>query len=233
MTPHTDLLGQLRRQWHHVAHDESSRLAFERLRGAHPALDLSGLHDLGDVVDALETRSALSVLERAALVRVLLEGADDVTTRRALLQTLLPGVVSVCRQLRFGEGIVRDPGETMAVALGLATELLIDWSGQSRQFAAPDLLSALRGRLRRYLMKEKAVLGSLSLFDEGDEPAADASSLETRLASLRGSEYDRLVRLTYARVFEGRSLRDLAREDHCAPSSLQAELQRFAVRFLL
>jgi hypothetical protein len=46
-------------------------------------------------------------------------------------------------------------------------------------------------------------------------------------------EHGRLVRLTYARVFEGRSLRELAAHDHSAPVALQSELQRFAVRYLL
>jgi hypothetical protein len=142
-------------------------------------------------------------------------------------------VVSVCRQLRFGDGIIEEPSETLAMAISLLSELLIDWAGQSRQYAAPDLLSALRGRLRRWLLKEKEAIKRLSAFDAVERPADESSPLLSRLQSLRGGEHDRLVRLTYARVFEGRSLRELAARDHSALVSLQSELQHFAVRFLL
>jgi hypothetical protein len=149
------------------------------------------------------------------------------------LQTLIPGIVSVCRQLRFGDGIVEDASETVGVALGLASELLTDWAGQSRQYAAPDILSALRGRLRRWLLKEKAARRAISNFDQHDEPASEASPLLARLHSFRDSKYDRIARLTYARVYEGRSLREVAAQDHSAPATLQKELQHFAVRFLI
>jgi hypothetical protein len=229
----TDLLGQLRREWPHIGRTRGARTAFERVRDRHPDVALAGRHDLCDVVDALEIRGGLSAIERAELVRALLIEAGDPLVHRTLLQTLLPGIVSVCRQLRFGDGIVRDPSETLGMAVSFASELLSDWAGQSRQYCAPDILSALRGRLRRWLMKEKAALRSVSAFDQVDEPCATSSPLLARLESYRGGQYDRIARLTYARVFEGRSLRDLAHDDHTAPSSLQAELQHFAIRFLI
>ncbi len=233
MTTNTDLLGQLRREWLRAGRTSESREALDLLRSRHGDLDLAGLDDLCDVVSTLEVRGGRDVLERAAIVRALLEEAQHPLLRRTLLQTMIPGIVSVCRQLRFGDGIIHDPSETVAMALGLASELIVDWAGESRQFAAPDILSALRGRLRRWLLKEKAALRSLSTYAQDDEPAQQTSPLETRLNSYRGSQYDRMARLTYARVFEGRSLRELARDDHSAPSSLQAELQRFALRFLI
>jgi hypothetical protein len=82
-------------------------------------------------------------------------------------------------------------------------------------------------------MKEKAAACSVSAYDQVDEASTTASPLLSRLESYRGGQYDRIARLTYARVFEGRSLRELAHDDHCAPSSLQAELQHFAIRFLI
>jgi hypothetical protein len=189
--------------------------------------------DLCDVVDALELRGGRNALERAEIVRALLEEAGDPMIHRALLQTLIPGIVSVCRQLRFGDGIIRDPSETLGTAMALASELLTDWAGQSRQYCAPDILSALRGRLRRWLLKEKAALRTLAQFDTVDEPAETSSPLMARLDSYRGSQFERIARITYARVFEGRSLRELAQDDHSAPSSLQAELQHFAIKYLI
>jgi hypothetical protein len=233
MTLKNDLLGQIRYEWLHVGHSNRARTAMAVLAQRHQDLDLGGLCDLYDVVALLETRGGRTVLERAEIVRALLEEAGDPEIHRALLQTLIPGIVSVCRQLRFGDGIVEDASETVGVALGLASELLTDWAGQSRQYAAPDILSALRGRLRRWLLKEKAARRSTSYFEHHDEPAVEASPLLARLHSFRGSQYDRIARLTYARVFEGRSLRDVAAQDHSAPATLQKELQHFAVRFLI
>ncbi len=233
MTIKIDLLGNLRLEWRRVGRSPSARAACQRLASRYPDLDLGQLTDLVDVVALLETRGGRNVLERARIVRALLLEASDPDIHRALLQTLLPGVVSVCRQLRFGAGIIDEPSETLAMAVSLLSELLVDWAGQSRQYAAPDLLSALRGRLRRWLLKEKAALRSVSRFDHVDEAADESSPLLTRLENLRGGEHDRLARLTYARVFEGRSLRELAQHDHSAPVSLQSELQHFAVRYLL
>ncbi len=233
MTLTNDLLGQMRYEWQHVGHAPPARAAMASLAEGHQHLDLGSLRDLYDVVSLLEARGGRNVLERAEIVRALLEEAGDPQIHRALLQTLIPGIVSVCRQLRFGDGIVDDPSETMGVALGLASELLTDWAGQSRQYAAPDILSALRGRLRRWLLKEKAARRAISHFDQHDEPASEASPLLARLHSFRGSQYDRIARLTYARVYEGRSLREVAAQDHSAPATLQKELQHFAVRFLI
>jgi hypothetical protein len=233
MTSTTDLLGQLRREWQHVGRSRRAREACERLASRHSTLGLESMVDLCDVVDALELRGGRTALERAEIVRALLEEANDPMIHRALLQTLIPGIVSVCRQLRFGDGIIRDPSETLGTAMALASELLVDWAGQSRQYCAPDILSALRGRLRRWLLKEKSAMRTLAQFDAIDEPAEAASPLLARLDSYRGSQYERIARITYARVFEGRSLRELAQDDHSAPSSLQAELQHFAIRFLI
>ncbi len=229
----TDLLTDLRLEWRRVGRRPSARAATRRLDERYPALDLGAQDDLHDVVALLESRSRRNVIERAEIVRALLQEASDPDIHRALLQTLLPGVVSVCRQLRFGEGIVEEANETLSVAISLLSELLVDWAGQSRQYAAPDVLSALRGRLRRWLLKEKEARRALTAIDVTERPAPEGSSLITRLENLRGGEHDRLARLTYARVFEGRSLRELAANDHSAPVSLQSELQIFARRHLL
>jgi hypothetical protein len=233
MTTKIDLLGNMRLEWRREGRRPSARESCQRLSARYPDLHLESQIDLYDVVALCESQSGRNVLERAEIVRAMLTEASDPDIHRALLQTLLPGVVSVCRQLRFGDGIIADASETLAMAISLLSELLVDWAGQSRQYAAPDLLSALRGRLRRWLLKEKEALRNLSHYEQADKPAEEASPLLTRLESLRGGEHDRLVRLTYARVFEGRSLRELATNDHSAPVTLQSELQHFAIRFLL
>jgi hypothetical protein len=232
MTTKLDLLHNLRHEWRWIGRRPSAREATRRLDERHPHLRLGDQQDLCDVVDLCESRSGRNVVERAQIVRALLEEASDPDTHRALLQTLLPGVVSVCRQLRFGEGIIDEPSDALAMAISLLSELLVDWAGQSRAYAAPDLLSALRGRVRRWMLKEKDARHTVANFELVDRAAEDASPLLTRLESLR-VDHDRLVRLTFARVFEGRSLRELAADDHSAPVALQSELQHFAVRYLL
>jgi hypothetical protein len=232
MNSHFDILTNLREEWRWIGRRPSARAALRRLDQRHPHLHLGEQHDLCDVVGLCETRGGRTVLERAEIVRALLEEATDPDVHRALLQTLLPGVVSVCRQLRFGEGVVDEPSEMVSVAISLLSELLIDWAGQSRTYAAPDVLSALRGRLRRWMLKEKDARRRVAAFDPPERAGRESSPLLTRLEFLR-DEHERLVRLTYQRVFEGRSLHELAAADHSAPAALQSELQGFAIRFLL
>ena len=233
MSNHTDVLGQMRSEWRYVGRTSHARASLDSFRSSHPDLPLDGARDLRDVVGALEVSSGRTVIERAAIVRALLESAIDPEIHRALLQTLIPGVVSICRQLRFGDGIVDDPSEAVAMALSFTSDVINDWSGESRQYAAPDILSAARGRLRRWLMKEKEARRLVATHDQIEMVANDASPLLTRLQNLRGGQYDRLAALTYARVFEGRSLRDVATDDHSSPASLQQELRHFAIKFLL
>jgi hypothetical protein len=233
MSEHTDVLGQMRNEWQYVGRTPRARASLEALRSAHPELALEGARDLRDVVCVLEARSGRTVIERAAIIQALLESAVDPELHRTLLQTLIPGIVSACRQLRFGDGIIDDPSETVAMALSLTSDVVSDWCGESRQYAAPDILSAVRGRLRRWLLKEKQARRLVTMLDQVDVAAYESSPLLTRLQNLRGGQYDRLASLTYARVFEGRSLHDVATHDHSSPASLQKELQRFAINFLL
>lgn len=233
MTTTPDLLSSLRADWRRYGASHAARDSARAFAQRHDGLDLDFVEDLVDVVALLESRGPRKVLDRARLVRALLEDARDPLIHRALLQTLLPGIVSVCRQLRFGNGIIDDPSETLAVAVTLAGELLSDWAGQSRPYAAPDLLSALRGRLRRYLLKEKEARRALTGSAAIDFASPAASTLETRLEQLCGTTHERLARLTYARVFEGIPLKVLAAHDHSAPASLQDELRLFAIRHLI
>ncbi|MEI6710481.1 MAG: hypothetical protein WCL17_05830 [Actinomycetota bacterium] len=233
MTHNTDYLGQLRRDWLRTGHTPSAQRAFGLLRARWPELPLAGLEDLGDVVESLERRSGLTMLQKAEVLKALLVEARDPEVSRALLQTLLPGIISTCRQLKFGEGVVSDPSEMLGVAIASCAELIHDWAGQSRQYCAPDLLSALRGRLRRWMLKEKDAARSVQAAQSAGEPSTLPSGLLTRLETMANGPHERMVRLTYQRVFEGRSLRDLAKSDRSAPQALQIELQNFARRYLL
>jgi len=232
MTFTTDILQQLRRDWDYRSRSRDSRRALRRLDEAHPDLDLTTAEDMSGVLAFLEARSGRSVLEKARILQALLIEADDEFLRRALLQTLLPGIVSTCRQLRFGDGIIDDPSETLGVAIALCAELLVEWAGQSRPYAGPDVLSALRGRLRRWLLKEKSALESSASFNEELFLGSNESHLMTRL-EMAAVHDPRLAHLAYARIFDDAPLKSLAAADHSSVGTLRLELERFALRELL
>ena len=77
MTHNTDYLGQLRRDWLRTGHTPSSQRAFGMLASRWPALPLAGMSDLGDVVESLERRSGLGMLEKAEVLKALLIEAHD------------------------------------------------------------------------------------------------------------------------------------------------------------
>ncbi len=233
MTANHDLLGQMRTQWRRLGRSCAAQASARGFVERHSELALDGVDDLCDLVFALEARSGRSVEQRAAIVAAMLVDAKDSQIHRALLQTLLPGIVSVCRQLQFGRGIVEDPSLALDEAISMASELLVDWAGQQRPYALPDLLSALRGRLRRWLLKEKAARANSDVDVSAVASRSEDNGLITRLSGYCGGPHERLARLTYARVFEGQPWRDLAKADHSAPGALQQELQQFATRFLL
>ena len=229
-----DLLNKLRDEWTTLGYSLASRQTTSRLRDRYPDAPWRDAEALGDVLYRLERGGGLNVEERSELVTILLLEAGDPTVHRALLQTLLPGMISVCRQLQFGRGIIRTPSLVVNEAIGLLADLIRDWAGQRRTYAAPDLMSALRGRLRRWLLREKEFWSRRA----GDVPATavapETSTLLARLELLaQHDNYARLARLTHERVFAGVPLYQLARAEGTSPTSLQQELQQFAREHLL
>ena len=134
--------------------------------------------------------------------------------------------------MRFGDGIIDDPSETLGVAIALCAELLVEWAGQDRPYAGPDILSALRGRLRRWLLKEKAVQRGCAPLADETTLATGESHLMTRLAMAAEND-PRLAQLAYARIFDDAPLKALAAADQSSVATLRLELERFALRELL
>lgn len=232
MTSSHDLLDQLRREWRRHGRTPAAQRAAETFRDHHPTLALHGVLDLCDLVAALDRHGGRTVDERAAIVAALLSDARDPQLHRALLQTLLPGVVSVCRQLRFGDGVVERPSDLTDEAIVVCSELLQQWAGQVRPYAGPDVLSALRGRLRRWLLKEKASRQSVNAVDT-DRAANDDDGILRELRAQLDGEHAATAALVYARVYEDTPLRVLAQRASMSPTALQGELRQFALQFLL
>ncbi len=157
--------------------------------------------------------------EAARLVRVLLREADaDPFICRMLVQVLVPGLVMVAGKLRWGRGGEWQDGEDFFAELVSTTWLVLrEWSGQDRPYAALDLLSAIRCRLRRQLFRSKELGGRAALLAP-DEAAAGASRTETDLDELARTLIDlhrdgmrpEEVQILYAHHVMGYSMAELA-----------------------
>jgi DNA-directed RNA polymerase specialized sigma24 family protein len=95
--------------------------------------------------------------EAAALVRVLLREAPvDPLIVRCLIQALLPGLLTIAKRLRWGQGGDWDDGsDFFSEVLSTTWMVLFEWSGQDRPYAVLDLLSAIRCRVRRQLFRAR------------------------------------------------------------------------------
>ncbi len=100
---------------------------------------------------ALSTNGPLLTSERFKLLTELLErSAEEPVATRALVQALLPGLLGVGRSLGWGKGLGWEtPGDLLIDAISSAFEVCQGWAGQHRKYAGPDILSAVRLRLRR------------------------------------------------------------------------------------
>lgn len=228
----TDILLQLRREFSHLGLSVESERAVYDLRARRSDLALDGAGNLCDVLRILEPASGRTPAERGAIMAAMLQAAGEPLWRRALLQTLLPGLVSLCRSLRFGEGIIDEPSECLHVAIVSLDEIIARWAGQERPFAGPDLLSATRSKVRRYLLQEKSVQSSLA--PESDVATSTPSRrLELDLLDLQRGDHAEQADLVYAAVFGEVSVKRLAQERHMSPERLRRELQNFSWQFLL
>jgi len=205
-----DVLAQLRSEWRRVGRSIEAREALERLRAQSPGEIPAFVVDLAGLVAALEPNGGLDRLHRARILAALLLGARDPLVRRCLLQTLLPGIVSVARKLRFGEGIADSPRTFLADAVAESAELLKDWAGEARPYAGPDLLGALRCRLRRKMLADKARRAELrEVREQSTRDGDDGEDLAHRLAVAAAAGVTD-VDLVYARCVLGHTASELA-----------------------
>lgn len=196
-------LHRLTRDWEARRRSASSREAFAALVRAEPDVGLVGAEDLGDLVDALIGTNAGTwrlgrgqhERDRAAdLFRLTLRaGGAHPLVPRALVQALVPGIVGVGRRLSWGKGGEWDSQDAFTLdAITTAWEVLVEWSGEDRPYAVLDVLSAVRCRLRRRILRSHALHRVERLASEEErlaEPPAKGSSDLEELA--RAIERDR------------------------------------------
>jgi DNA-directed RNA polymerase specialized sigma24 family protein len=114
--------------------------------------------DLFDLVEHMRQATGGRGREEAAgLVRTMLREAPlDPLLVRCLIQALLPGLLTVAKRLRWGQGGEWEDGsEFFSETLSTTWMVLYEWSGQDRPYAVLDLLSAIRCRMRRQLFRAR------------------------------------------------------------------------------
>jgi hypothetical protein len=151
-------IDQLTAEWETVGKGHESKSAWLALTAREPGLASAGASDLYDLVGQLRVAPFSGDRTGAALtIRAMLrsENAHPLLPR-AILQALLPGLVGVARRLSWGTGgDWSDGGTFFSDLVATAWEVITDWSGQDRQYAVLDLLSAIRCRMRRQFIGKR------------------------------------------------------------------------------
>lgn len=160
--------------WRAASRTAESREALARLADAEEVVAALGATDLGELVAALSRPGHASdddgatALDRdgAAIVLRAMVRSQGVhpLVPRAILQALMPGLVAAARRLSWGSG-----GDWQAAApflsdvVATAWELIVEWAGQDRDYAVLDLLSAVRCRIRRQMVRQRVSREHLAL----------------------------------------------------------------------
>jgi hypothetical protein len=187
------VIDQMAVEWSSIGRFPSAVRSLRAVAGRDPALAvlvLGTAHDPPpcptpcDLVEHMRrARGSREREEAARLVRILLREADaDPFVSRMLVQILIPGLVTVAGKLQWGRGGEwRDGEEFFGELLSTTWFVLQEWAGQDRPYAVLDLLSAIRCRLRRQLLRSKDVGGRLDPLDSGsDETALSAATCTAR-----------------------------------------------------
>jgi len=152
-------IDRLAADWRAASRSGPSRQALAALADAEDVVASLGVSDLGDLVDTLRSPPDAAGRDRAAQVvqAMIRSQAVHPLVPRAILQAVLPGLVSVARRLSWGSGGDWNGGGAFFVDLVTTTwEVIVDWAGDDRHYAVLDLLSAVRCRLRRQMLAHRA-----------------------------------------------------------------------------
>jgi hypothetical protein len=226
-------IDRLNAEWAGLGSSPESRAALTRLAGAEPVIGALQVADLGSLVVCL--REASGTLGRAEAARafqaMLRSQSVHPLVPRAVLQAVVPGLVTVARRLGWGAGGDWDDGGAFfADLVATAWEVIIAWSGEDRDYAILDLLSAVRCRMRRQLLRHRDSHAKMELGLEPDDDllghtgsdASDLDLLARAIEELRGRGLDpsdaaviygnRVLGLSIAELAEltGRTRRHLA-----------------------
>lgn len=163
-------IDRLTTEWQALSRGPDSREALRRLAAAEADIAALGVADLGDVVTAMRNPSGAGGRAGAArLLQAMLRSQPvHPLVARALLQALLPGLVTVARRLGWGAGgDWADGGAFFADVVSTAWEVIVAWAGEDRDYAVLDVLSAVRCRVRRQLLGQKSARTRVALGFDG------------------------------------------------------------------
>ncbi len=180
-------IDQLTAEWRVTSRSPASRTATRLLAAAEEPIDALDVRDLGELVDALRHARAPGQRASAALVLQAMLRSQSVhpLVPRAVLQAMLPGLVMVARRLSWGAGGDWEDGAAFFGDLvTTAWEVITDWAGEDRGYAVLDLLSAIRCRLRRQLLRQRSNHDRLVLGADLDALAPRSASSTTDLDEL-------------------------------------------------
>jgi hypothetical protein len=202
---------RLTADWNALGSSPSSRDAISKLAAVEPAIRALGVQDLGELVTLLAPtggqpvpgRRRVGSEEGAGVLRAMLRSEDvHPLVGRAILQALVPGLVGVARRLSWGNGGEWVDGGTFFVdTLTTAWEVIADWSGEDRPYAVLDLLSAVRCRLRRQLLRHRARLESPAI-EVGQETGPGHRSVRSSRTDI--DELARAIDAEWARGVEAK-----------------------------
>jgi hypothetical protein len=148
---------RLRREWQVLGTAPPSRTAYLRLADSEPAIARLDVDDLAELVAALSSAAGrLTRNEAATVITAMLASAGaDGLIPRAIVQALLPGVLALVQRFDISEGPWQDVDGFLADAISCLWEQITVWSGMVRPYAAGDLLSGTRTRLRTLQATER------------------------------------------------------------------------------
>ena len=148
---------RLRSEWQAIGTTPQSIAACHRLAECESVVARLKVGNLAELVAALSLSSGgLSRNEAAEVITAMLRSADaDVLIPRAIIEALIPGILALPRILDLADGPWCDFDAFYGDAISALWELTTRWSGTHRPYAAGDLLSAVRTRLRTLQSSER------------------------------------------------------------------------------
>jgi hypothetical protein len=146
----------LRNEWRALGSSDAAKTACRRLAAREPVVAQLNVNDLAQLVSALSPSSAaLSREEAAAVITAMLKSAKlDPLIPHAIIQALIPGVLGLAGRI---DGTAAPWGDLDAFygdAISCLFEQITKWSGTLRPYAAGDLLSGVRVKLRTLHVSE-------------------------------------------------------------------------------
>jgi hypothetical protein len=148
---------RLRSEWQAIGTTPPSIAACHRLAQCEPVVDRLQVGNLAELVAALSLSMGLLSRNAAAeVITAMLRSAGvDALVPRAIIEALIPGILALPRRFDLAEGPWCDLDAFYADAVSALWELTMSWSGTHRPYAAGDLLSGVRTRLRTLQSSER------------------------------------------------------------------------------